>query len=194
MTRQSPSPAILDQRVVHDGWSRFRILRVRTADGTVLQREVEDHGPAVAVLPYDPQRRVATLVTQLRPALMFACGVQTLTEAPAGLLEEGEAPADCARREALEETGLRLGELEPLGALWPMPGLSTELMHLFLAPYGVADRVAAGGGLEVEHENIVVSEEPLAALAAAVDAGTLADLKTAFLVLHLRHRHPHLFA
>lgn len=193
MTRPSPSPAILDQRVVHDGWSRFRILRVRTADGTVLQREVEDHGPAVAVLPYDPQRRVATLVTQLRPALMFACGAQTLTEAPAGLLEEGEAPADCARREALEETGLRLGDLEPLGALWPMPGLSTELMHLYLAPYGLDDRVTAGGGLAIEHENIVVAEEPLADLAAAVDAGTLADLKTAFLVLHLRHRHPHLF-
>lgn len=193
MTPSSPSPAILDQRVVHDGWSRFRILRVRTADGTVLQREVEDHGPAVAVLPYDPRRRVATLVTQLRPALMFACGAQTLTEAPAGLLEEGEAPADCARREALEETGLRLGALEPLGALWPMPGLSTELMHLFLAPYGVDDRVAAGGGLAVEHENIVVAEEPLGDLAAAVDAGTLADLKTAFLILHLRHRHPHLF-
>jgi len=184
---------IIDARTVHDGFTCYRVFRMRTPGGQVILREVEDHGPAVAVLPYDPQRRVATLVTQMRPALMFACGLETLTEAPAGLLEEGEDPGDCARREALEETGLRLRELEPLGALWPMPGLSTERMHLFLAPYAAVDRVAAGGGLAAEHEDIVVEEVPLADLAKAVDAGTLPDLKTAFLVLHLRQRHPQLF-
>jgi nudix-type nucleoside diphosphatase (YffH/AdpP family) len=187
-------PAIIDERVVHDGWSRFRIVRVRTSDGTVLQREVEDHGPAVAVLPYDAERRVATLVTQMRPPIMVATGDVTLTEVPAGLLEDGEDPADCARREAMEEAGLRLGTLEPLGALWPMPGLSTERMHLFLAAYTQADRVADGGGLAAEHEDIVVEERSLASLAAALDGGALTDMKTVVLLLQLRHRRPDLFA
>lgn len=189
-----PSPEIIDERVVHDGWSRFRIVRVRAADGTVLQREVEDHGPAVAVLPYDPERRVALLVTQMRPPIMVATGETALTEAPAGLLEEGEDPAECARREAMEEAGLRLGTLEPLGALWPMPGLSTERMHLFLAAYTQTDRLAEGGGLADEHEDIVVEERSLASLVAAMDAGTLTDMKTVVLLLQLRHRRPDLFA
>lgn len=187
-------PAIIDERVVHDGWSRFRIVRVRAADGTVLQREVEDHGPAVAVLPYDAERRVATLVTQMRPPVMVATGDMALTEVPAGLLEEGEDPAACARREAMEEAGLRLGVLEPLGALWPMPGLSTERMHLFLAAYTQADRIADGGGLAAEHEGIVVEESSLAALAAGIDSGALTDMKTVVLLLQLRHRRPDLFA
>lgn len=187
-------PAIIDERVVHDGWSRFRIVRVRAADGTVLQREVEDHGPAVAVLPYDAERRVATLVTQMRPPVMVATGDMALTEVPAGLLEEGEDPAACARREAMEEAGLRLGVLEPLGALWPMPGLSTERMHLFLAAYTQADRIADGGGLAAEHEDIVVEESSLAALAAGIDSGALTDMKTVVLLLQLRHRRPDLFA
>jgi 8-oxo-dGTP pyrophosphatase MutT (NUDIX family) len=94
----------------------------------------------------------------------------------------------------MEEAGLRLGTLEPLGALWPMPGLSTERMHLFLAAYTQADRVADGGGLAAEHEDIVVEERSLASLAAALDGGALTDMKTVVLLLQLRHRRPDLFA
>jgi nudix-type nucleoside diphosphatase (YffH/AdpP family) len=184
---------ILDHRTVHDGFSRFRIFRLRTADGQVIQREVEDHGPAVAVLPYDPQRRVALLVRQMRPPLLVSGGPEALTEVPAGLLEEGEEPAACAAREAFEEAGVRLVAIEPAGAAYPMPGLSTEKVHLFLAAFGAQDRVAAGGGLAEEHEDITVLEVPLATLAAEADAGTLPDMKTLVLVQQLRLRRPDLF-
>ena len=96
-------------------------------------------------------------------------------------------------REAVEETGLGLSNLEPVATAWPSPGVSAERSSLFLAAYGASDRVAAGGGLASEHEAISVVELPLARLAEMADDGRLADLKTLTLVLALRLRRPELF-
>ncbi len=74
-----------------------------------------------------------------------------------------------------------------------MPGVSTERLHLFLAPYRAADRTGEGGGLAEEHENIVVVETALGDLAGMADRGEIEDLKTLALVQSLRLRHPALF-
>jgi nudix-type nucleoside diphosphatase (YffH/AdpP family) len=185
-------PDVIDQKILHEGWGRLLALRIRLADGRVMKREVEDHGAAVGVLPYDPSRRVAMLVRQFRAAVFHAGGGPEMLEAPAGLLEEDD-PADCVRREALEEVGLSLKSLEPVGAVWTMPGISTERMHLYLAPYGAGDRTGEGGGVADEHENITVVEMELAELAALADRGGLSDLKTFGLVQTLRLRRPDLF-
>lgn len=179
-------------RVVHDGWARFLVAEVIQSDGTRISREVEDHGRAVAVLPYDPERKVATLVSQLRAPLLYAGGPDSIVEAPAGLLED-EAAEEGARREAGEETGLRLGRLDPVASAWSMPGLSTERMDLFLAPYTEADRTGVGGGLATEGETVTVHEIPLAELAAMVTRGALADMKTLVLLFALQVRRPDLF-
>ncbi|MFC7556825.1 NUDIX domain-containing protein [Pseudoroseomonas wenyumeiae] len=115
-----------------------------------------------------------------------------MLEPAAGRLDEAD-PEACARREALEETGLRLTQLEPVAYVWTMPALSTERAWMYLAPYAEADRVAAGGGLAEEHEEIEVLELPLAELAAMADAGTLTELKLLLLVQTLRLRRPELF-
>ncbi|WCS25950.1 NUDIX hydrolase [Methylobacterium sp. NMS14P] len=184
---------ILNIRFVHEGWSRFGIARVRLADGAVVEREIEDHGNSVGILPYDPERKVATLVRELRVPPLFAAGEQVQLEAPAGLIDAG-SPEENARREALEEVGLRLRALEFVGATYSCASLTTEKIHLYLAPYGRADRAEAGGGAEGEHENIRVVEMPLAELAARADRAEITDLKTLTLVLALRARHPELFA
>ncbi len=89
---------------------------------------------------------------------------------------------------------MRLGAVEPVVAAWSMPGLSSERIHLFLAPYAAADRVAAGGGKAEEGEEIEVLERPLKALLAEADAGTVTDIKTLALVWALARRRPELFA
>ena len=185
-------PVIRGTRILHDGWSRFLVAEVTMPDGTRLTREIEDHGRAVAVLPYDPARRMALLVEQFRPPTFFAAGTLSLFEVPAGLLDEAE-PEDGARREAFEETGVRLTELERVVTGWSMPGISTEQMDLFLAPYDEADRSGPGGGLAEEQEDITVHEMPLDTVAAMSDRGEITDMKTLVLVFALRLRKPELF-
>lgn len=179
-------------RTIHDGWSQLLVATIRRPDGGTINREIEDHGTAVGLLPYDPERRVATLVRQFRAPAAHAAGASDVLEVPAGLIE-GEDPGDCALRELEEETGIRLRHVERLGTVWSMPGISTERIHLFLAPYGEADRIGPGGGLADEHEEIVLEEIALADLAAMADEGRLDDMKTLCLVQTLRLRRPELF-
>lgn len=183
---------IVGQRQTHRRWARMSVVEVEQADGSVVERDVEDHGDAAAVLAYDPERRVALLVRQCRaPPLMVAGDVDCL-ELPAGRIDSGD-PAACARREVFEETGVSLRTLTLIGTVWTMPALSTERAHLFLASYGEADRITDGGGLSEEGEDITVVELPLDDLAALVDAGARLDVKLLFMVQTLRLRRPDLF-
>jgi nudix-type nucleoside diphosphatase (YffH/AdpP family) len=183
---------VIGEIKLHEGWSRLLKLTIRLPDGSTMEREVEDHGAAVAVLPYDPKRRKAILARLFRAPVFKAAGEPDLLEAPAGLLEEAD-PAACARREAMEEVGLELRTLEPLGTVWTMPGISTERMHLFLAPYEEADRAGTGGGVESENENITIVEIDLADLLVMTTDSRISDLKTLALVQALQLRRPELF-
>ena len=127
-----------------------------------------------------------------RPPLVAAAVPATL-EVPAGRLE-GADPEACAAREAVEECGVTLAELEFVVTAWAMPAVSTERIHLFLAAYRGVDRLGPGGGLAEEGENVQVEVLPLDELARRADAGTLVDMKTMLLVLALRLRRPDLFS
>jgi nudix-type nucleoside diphosphatase (YffH/AdpP family) len=182
---------VLSVKPIFRGWSDFSLVSFRLDDGAVVDRCVEDHGNAACVLPYDPERRVALLVRQFRAPVTFE-GEADFPEPPAGLIDEGEDAGAAARREAQEETGLRLKALEPIGRFWSSPGSTTERSHLFLAEYSTADRIGDGGGVD-EHEDVQTLELPLAELAARADTGELHDLKLMVLVLSLMRKRPELF-
>jgi nudix-type nucleoside diphosphatase (YffH/AdpP family) len=186
-------PDILSKSTLYSGYLTVQELRLRLAGGEEVKREVEDHGRAVAVLPYDPERRVALLIKLLRAPVLVATGAPELLEAPAGMIEEND-PAETARRELMEEAGLRVGELTMVGRVFTSPGVSTERIDLFLAPYSEADRTGSGGGVAGEHEDITVCELPLAGLWAMVERNEIADMKTLTLLLMLKTRQPGLFA
>jgi nudix-type nucleoside diphosphatase (YffH/AdpP family) len=187
-----PMAKIISIETVHEGWGKFLIATIRLKNGQEVRREIEDHGRVVSVLPYDPVRRCALVIRQFRPPLLLAAKRKELLEAIAGIVEE-KKPADCARREALEEAGVKLRKLDHVGCVWTMPGVSTERLDMFLAPYTEADRIAAGGGLAEEHEDITVLEMPLQELAELADRGKLEDVKAMLLVQTLRVRRPELF-
>src|SRR6266540_4361703 len=169
------SVEITEIQIVHDGWGKFLIATVRLEDGQLITREIEDHGSAVGVLPYDPLRRTALLVKQFRAPMFYAIGLKQTLEVIAGGLE-GNDPQECVEREALEEAGLKLRTVEHVLTGMSMPGVSTMRLDLFLASYQQGDRVGKGGGLADEREDIVVVEMPLISLAQSIDKGSLVDL------------------
>lgn len=151
---------VIEQKLAFDGY--FKIIRYRLAhslfeggEGPEISREIFERGRAVAVLPYDPKRDEVVLIEQFRPG---AFGVEPdpwLIETIAGIAEPGEEIEEVARREAKEESGLELLELEPIIRYFASPGGSTETVDLFL---GRVDAFTAGGhfGLAEEGEDIKV--------------------------------------
>jgi nudix-type nucleoside diphosphatase (YffH/AdpP family) len=184
---------ILSIATLFEGWAKLLLATIRGPDGRRFERLIEDHGTATCVLPYDRQRKTAILVRQFRAPVCLASGRTETLEAIAGRVET-EDPLTAATREALEEAGLRLKALDLVTEAWTMPGVSTERISLFLAPYTLSERIAAGGGHDHEHEHITVVELSLRELANMADAGELDDLKTFALVQSLRLREPSLFA
>jgi len=184
---------IINTTTLYDGWIKVLRVRLRLNPGEEVEREVEDHDRGVAVLPYDPVRRVALLVRLPRAPVLLAGGEAELLEVPAGYVEESE-PAETARRELYEETGLKVTRVDHVGQVWISPGISTDRLDLYLAPYSAGDRVSAGGGAEGEQEKITVVEMPLAELWASALSKEIADMKTLTLVMMLHAQKPELFA
>jgi nudix-type nucleoside diphosphatase (YffH/AdpP family) len=187
-------PKVLAREVLTAGYLSVRRLRIRLKDAAIVTREVVSFGDAVAVLPYDAARCCALTVRLFRPAVFEAAGSDALEEACAGMRDGDEVAEQAARREALEELGLALGPLESVAEIWSSPGVSTERLSLFLAPFQPTDRVSPGGGLAREHEAIEVLERPLAELGRQADDGLIQDAKLLILVQALRRRRPDLFA
>ncbi len=116
-----------DRRVIYKGRKIDLALQtVALADGTPSDREVILHRGAVALLAMVDRDRVC-LVKNGRIAVD-----KTLLEVPAGTLDEGESPDECAPRELREETGYVAGKLTKIAEWWVSPGLFTERMFLYL--------------------------------------------------------------
>lgn len=181
---------LIETRLVREGWFNVVTVKARIS-GEEIERDMIEHPSGAAILPYDEERRVALLIMQTRPPVL-ACGEARMIEVIAGALD-GDAPETCARREAMEEGGVRLHELEHVAQVWPTPASSTERVDYFLGAYRRRDRVAEGGGLDEEQEHLRVCEVPVQELWRRAEAGELRDAKTLTLVQALRLRHPELF-
>src|SRR5262245_44718367 len=116
------SQEIYSGKIVH-----LRVDTVRLPNGHESKREIVGHRGAVCVVPVQADGTIL-LVRQFR----LAAG-KVLLEIPAGTLEAGEDPADCAARELEEETGFKAGQMRFLFSAFLAPGYSTELIHAYLA-------------------------------------------------------------
>ena len=150
---------------------------VRFPDGSTGQLEMIRHPGAAAVLPFasDPGGPDPTLL--LIKQYRYAAG-GTLIEIPAGRLNPGEDPKDCAQRELLEEVGVKAGRIERLTTIWTTPGFTDERIHLFWA----AD-LKTGQHAREPDEFIEVTPTPLSQALTLIREGGISDAKTALSIL-----------
>ena len=162
----------------------FRIdevtLQHRRYDGTMttpITRLVLNRGDSVAILPHDPGRGLVMLCEQFRMPT-YEKGPGWLLEIPAGMLEDGEQPEECARRETLEEIGYAARELDCIGCVYLSPGGSSERIFIYHAAVSLNDRQGDGGGLIEEGEDIRLVTLSTAEAFAKARSGEIADAKT----------------
>ncbi len=158
---------VLSSRVVFEGRViTVRVDEVEASDGHVSSREVVQHRGAVGIVCVDHGDIV--LVRQYR----HATG-EELLEIPAGKLDPGEEPEATARRELVEEVGLRANALEHLATYYTTPGFTDERFHLYLT----TDVTPTPGSTE-PGEVLTVERRPLASLRELLTSGELRDAKT----------------
>ncbi|OOE88308.1 ADP-ribose diphosphatase [Salinivibrio sharmensis] len=130
-------------RLFEGGWS-----------GAVV-RELFERGHAVAVLPYDPVRDEVVMLEQIRVGAMAAGATPWQLEIVAGMIDKGQSPEQVAHREAREEAGLLLHQMERVTRYLSSSGGCSEQLDVFVA---IVDASEAEGvhGLDSENEDILV--------------------------------------
>jgi ADP-ribose pyrophosphatase len=175
----SEAPGPLASRRVYTG----RVINVdvdtiRYPDGSSGELEMIRHPGAAAVVPVlSPEGTADPLLLLIRQYRYAAGG--PIWELPAGRLEPGEDPADCARRELVEEAGVASGRLEQLTTIHTTPGFTDERIHLFAAH----DLTAAEQRREAD-EFLEVATHPLSRVLTMIREGEISDAKTIAGVLY----------
>lgn len=145
----------------------LRVDQVRLPSARISTREVVEHPGSVGIVPIDNDGKVI-LIRQYR----YAAG-EVLWEIPAGKLDPGEDPSDCARRELEEETTYLAGYLEKMASFFTSPGFSGEILHLFLGT-----DLVPGTGHPDEDENIRTYHLSQEAVLTMMEKGEIRDAKT----------------
>lgn len=158
----------LDSKKVFSGKIlNVRVDTVKLPDGRSATREIVEHQGAVTILPMaDPESVI--LVRQYRYPSQ-----EVMLELPAGKLEAGEDPAECAARELAEEIGYLPGKLEKLMDFYAAPGYCQERMHLFLATDLIEHSLPCDDDEFLEKETY-----PLAETIRMIQDGRICDAKT----------------
>lgn len=182
LSEQDLEEVTLEEESIYQGEIiHVKRRKVRLSNGQEAMREVVLHPGAVAVAPLLPSGEVL-LIRQYRSPLN-----QTLVEIPAGKLERGEDPLQCAHRELWEETGYRAESMRLLCQFYTSPGFADEKIYLYLAEALYVD----GQGTKDPDELLQCFALPLEEALRWVEEGRIQDAKTAaalFALSHYRHQ------
>lgn len=145
--------------------------------GTKKKHITLEHPGAVVILPVRSDGKIL-MIEQYRHSLG-----RYILELPAGTLNPGEDPLECAKREICEEIGFEAQNWQPLGSVYPAPGFCTEVQYLFFAS-GLSPKKLDGD----EDELIEIHPMRVSELTAEILAGSVGDSKSIaafFRALHI---------
>ena len=183
---RNPNVIVRDVEVTSDGWHVLRRttydFRRRDGQWETQQRETYDRGDGAVILLYDAERGTVLLTRQFRfPAYVNDHPDGMLIEAAAGLLDD-EEPETAMRREAREELGVSVGQVEHIFDAYMSPGSVTECLHFYVATYTPSSRTEVGGGVVAEGEDIEILELGHDEALEMVASGGIVDGKTIMLL------------
>lgn len=162
----------MKKTIIYDG----KILGLSLYDlkirGRKVKREIIEHRGAAAMLAFDEKGKVI-LVKQHR----YPHGY--VLEIPAGTLDKGENPRNCAFREIKEETGYSAKKMTPLLSYYPSIGYNKEVIHCFLA-----SGLKKSGSSKLDDDEIIsVVKMDFKKLIQMIKSGKIIDSKTICAVL-----------
>ena len=140
---------------------------VKLPNGNITTLDVVVHPGAVTLIPINSRGQIIFIRQYRHPA------GQVLLELPAGTLDEGESPEECALRELREEIGMSAKKLEKVGEFFLAPGYSTESMYIYLATELSPDPLQGD-----EDEFITVESLTIRDLHDLVSQGVIQDAKS----------------
>lgn len=144
---------------------------VRFPNGVTGELEMIRHSGASAVVPVLEVPGEPTKVLLVRQYRYAAEGF--LYEIPAGRLEPGETPENCAKRELQEETGYSAGRLIAMTSIYTTPGFTNEIIHLFLA-----EELMPGKSALEDDEILELTAVEMSAALEMIRTGEIKDGKT----------------
>jgi nudix-type nucleoside diphosphatase (YffH/AdpP family) len=182
---RNPDVVVRDVELLSSDWYVLRATTfdIRASDGRwrTERRETYDRGNGATILLYDVGRRRVLLTRQFRyPVYVNGHPDGMLLETAAGLLDE-DAPEVAIRREAAEETGVVVGDVEHVFDAYMSPGSVTEKLHFYAAPYRSRDLEGNRHGVREEGEDIETVELSIDEAVAMIGSG-IVDAKTIMLL------------
>lgn len=149
-------------------------------------REAYDRGNGAGILLYNKEQKTVILTRQFRlPTFINGNQDGMLIEVCAGLLDR-DNPEECVKREAEEETGYKISQVQKVMEAYMSPGSVTEVLFLFIAEYNSSMKINEGGGIEHEQEDIEVLEIPFVEAIAMLKTGEIKDAKTIMLLQYMQ--------
>ncbi|MCF2670346.1 MAG: NUDIX hydrolase [Butyricicoccus sp.] len=160
---------VSQQYQFHGRIVQLRVDEITLPNGKPAMREVVEHPGGVGILPIDDEGNII-LVRQYR-----YCFGEAILEMPAGKRDHGpdENHYLCGVRELKEETGCTAREMVYLGEMYPSPGITTEVTHLY-----AARGLIQGECQPDEDEFLELVRLPIREVERMIDAGEIRDAKT----------------
>lgn len=144
-----------------------RVDHVQAPSGHEMNVEVVVHAGAVVIVPIDDDGRIIFVRQYRHPA------GKILLELPAGTLDPGEEPENCAIRECREEIGMAPGKIARIGGFYLAPGYSTEYLDIF-----VAEELHTAPLDPDEDEDLEIGPLDIHQIQQRIEAGIIEDAKT----------------
>ncbi len=166
------SETIYQGKVIH-----LHLDEVQLPNGKSASREIVRHPGAVAIIAITPEKRMV-FVRQFRKPLD-----KTILEIPAGKLEKGEDPLDCAKRELIEETGYQAEEVNFVNKFYTSPGFADELLYIY-----EGTNLTAGVARPDEDEFVDLVELTLDEAFERIQTGEIIDAKTILAIYYWQNK------